>query len=170
MGISNVTASKYLNILAGMFMIRILSPWYENLKKRQIKSPKIYFRDSGILHALLGLKNKNDILSHPKLGSFWEGFALEEVIRILGISAEDCYFWGTQSNAELDLMIFKNNKKIGFEIKYTEHLSVTNSMKISISNLQLDHLYLIYPGKDMFKLSSSITAISLEKIIELKNI
>jgi predicted AAA+ superfamily ATPase len=158
LGVSDHTVRRYLDILIGTFMIRRLLPWYENLKKRQIKSPKIYFRDSGILHALLGIKDEKDLRVYPKLGSFWEGFALEEIIRQARARSEECYFWGTQSGAELDLLIIKDGKRFGFEFKYTDRPSITSSMKIALADLNLDHLYVVYPGKHVFQLADKITA------------
>lgn len=158
LGISDHMVRKYLDILAGTFMIRVLLPWHENLEKRQIKSPKIYFRDSGILHALIGIKNQAEMDVYPKMGSFWEGFALEEIIRQTGASAEECYFWGTQSKAELDLLIIKDGKRIGYEFKYSDTPKITPSMRIASEDLKLDHLYVIYPGTKTFPLSEHITA------------
>ncbi len=162
LGISGHTVRKYLDILAGTFMIRVLNPWFENLEKRQIKSPKIYFRDSGILHALLGLRNESELDVYPKLGSFWEGFALEEIIRQLHAAPEECYFWGTQSGAELDLLIVKDGKRLGFEFKYTDRPKVTPSMLIACKDLKLDHLYVIFPGNQGFPLTEQITASGLD--------
>lgn len=162
LGISDHLVRKYLNILAGTFMIRILLPWYENLEKRQIKSPKIYFRDSGVLHALIGIRNQVEMDIYPKMGSFWEGFALEEIIRQTGASSEECYFWATQSKAELDLLILKNGKKIGYEFKYSDAPKITPSMRIACEDLKLDHLYVIYPGAETFSLSEKITARGLK--------
>ena len=147
-------------------MVRQLAPWFENLGKRQIKSPKIYFRDSGILHALLGISNEEQLNLYPKLGSFWEGFALEEIIRYFHAHSEECYFWATQSGAELDLFIFKNGKRLGFEFKYTDQPKITPSMHIAIQDLKLDHLFVIYPGKFNFQLSEKITAAGLEACFE----
>src|SRR3990167_6766730 len=118
LGIAHTTARHYLDILTGTFMIRELPPWIENIDKRQVKSPKIYFRDSGIFHSLLGTHTQEDIKRHPKLGASWEGFALEEVIRKHGTRSENCYFWATQSGAELDLLLLKDGKRLGFEFKY----------------------------------------------------
>lgn len=158
LGVSDHTIRRYLDILIGTFMIRSLQPWHENLKKRQIKSPKIYFRDSGILHAILGIKNEKELNMYPKLGSFWEGFALEEIIRQTKARSEECYFWGTQSGAELDLLIIKDGKRIGYEFKYTDRPSITASMRIAMNDLNLDHLYVVYPGTHVFALSEKITA------------
>jgi uncharacterized protein len=157
LGISDHMVRKYLDILSGTFMIRVLLPWYENLQKRQVKSPKIYFRDSGILHALIGIHNQSEMEIYPKMGSFWEGFALEEVIRQTNASSEECYFWGTQSKAELDLLIMKDGKRIGYEFKYTDSPKMTPSMRIACEDLKLDHLYVIHPGKAIFPLSDKIT-------------
>jgi predicted AAA+ superfamily ATPase len=158
LGISDHIVRKYLDILAGTFMIRILLPWYENLEKRQIKSPKIYFRDSGILHALIGIRNQIEMDTYPKMGSFWEGFALEEIIRQTEANSEECYFWGTQSQAELDLLILKNGKRTGYEFKYSDAPKITPSMRIACEDLKLDHLYVVYPGSATFSLSEKITA------------
>lgn len=159
--VSDHTVRRYLDILSGTFMIRVLLPWFENLAKRQVKSPKIYFRDCGILNALLGIRNEIELDVHPKLGSFWEGFAVEEICRYLNAPPEDCYYWKTQAGAELDLLIFKNGKRLGFEIKYTDRPKVTASMKIAFQDLNLDHLYVIFPGKDVFPLNKEMTAIGL---------
>lgn len=164
MGISDHTARRYLDILAGTFMIRILPPWFENLKKRQIKSPKIYFRDSGILHALTGIATMSELTTYPRLGSFWEGFALEEVIRALQATTEECYFWGTHREAELDLLIVKQGKRFGFEFKYTDRPQATKSMHTALEDLKLDHLILVYPGDAIFKIDAKITAYGLASI------
>lgn len=158
LGISDHMVRKYLDILAGTFMVRVLLPWFENIEKRQIKSPKIYFRDSGILHTLSGIHNEAEMDVYPKMGSFWEGFALEEIIRQTDASAEECYFWGTQSHAELDLLLLKGGKRMGYEFKYTDRPKITPSMRIASVDLKLDHLYVIYPGTESFPLSEKITA------------
>lgn len=164
LGVSDHTVNRYLDVLVGTFMVRILYPWFENPGKRQVKSPKIYFRDSGILHALVGIPNQDQLDVYPKLGSFWEGFALEEVISIYQATPEECYFWATQSGAELDLLIIKNGKKIGFEFKYTDRPKITTSMQIAMQDLNLDHLYLIFPGRASFPLSENITAQGIENL------
>jgi len=164
LGTSDNSVRKYLDILAGTFMVRVLQPWFENLKKRQVRSPKIYFRDSGILHALVGIESYDDLHNNPKFGSFWEGFALEEVIRILDANSEDCYFWATQANAELDLFILKHGKRLGFEIKFTDTPKITKSMRIAIEDLKLDSLSIIYPGDKIFPLDDKVTVYGLETI------
>ena len=164
LGISDHTVKRYLDILTGTFMIRRLNPWFENLSKRQVKSPKIYFRDSGILHALLNIKNREELETYPKLGSFWEGFALEETIHALGATPEEAFFWATQSGAELDLFIFKGGKRLGFEFKYTDRPKITASMQIACVDLKLDHLTVIIPGDHQFPLSDKISVQGLKSI------
>jgi predicted AAA+ superfamily ATPase len=158
LGISDHMVRKYLDILAGTFMIRILLPWHENLEKRQVKSPKIYFRDSGILNGLLDIETQSQMDTYPKMGSFWEGFALEEIIRQTGATSDECYFWATQSKAELDLLIMKKGKRIGYDFKYVDAPKITPSMRIACEDLKLDHLYVVYPGDATFPLSEKITA------------
>jgi len=165
LAISDHTVRRYLDILAGTFMVRVLLPWFENLNKRQVKSPKIYFRDSGILNTLVGLSDKQQLHTNPRLGSFWEGFALEEVIRACNAATSECYFWATQSEAELDLLIIKNGKRLGFEIKYTDVPKITKSMVTAYEMLKLDHLGIIYPGSEIFPLSEQIIVYGIETIV-----
>lgn len=165
LSISHHTVKKYLDILSGTFMIRILPPWFENISKRQVKSPKIYLRDSGLLHALLGIQDEEQLQVYPKLGSDWEGFALEEIIKEYHASFEECYFWSTHTGAELDLMIIKDGKRLGFEFKHADFPKVTPSMRIALETLNLDHLYVVFPySKESFPLlSNKITARGLGK-------
>lgn len=158
LGVSHNTIRKYLDIMAGTFMVRVLQPWHENIKKRQIKSPKIYFRDSGIYHTLLKITSEQVLQSVPQLGASWEGFALEEVIRSHGneIDEHDCFFWGTQAGAELDLLIVIGNKKIGYEFKYQDAPKITKSMRIAIKELNLEKLYIVYPGEKSYQIEENI--------------
>lgn len=165
LNLSNVTIQKYLDILSGTFMIRQLSPWFTNLKKRHVKSPKIYFRDSGILHTMLGIEKQIDLNNHPKLGASWEGFALEEIIRHHQATPEECYFWSLHSGAELDLLIVKDGKHHGFEFKFTDKPKVTASMRSALENLELDSLTVIFPGNESFKLTEEINAAGLENYL-----
>jgi len=165
--LSDKTVSSYLDILAGTFMIRVLQPWFENIKKRQVKSPKIYFRDSGIFNALSSIHSLDQLIKTPKIGPLWEGFALEQIITCLQIRSEDCYFWATHNDAELDLFVLKNGKRIGFEIKYTDSPVITKSMKIALHDLQLDHLYIIFPGAVKFPADEKITAVGLDRLAEI---
>lgn len=166
LGAANTTIRNYLDILSGVFMIRQLQPWQANIKKRQVKSPKIYFRDSGIFHTLIGIENFAALRSNPKLGASWEGLALEEIIRHHQAESEDCYFWATHTGAELDLMIIKSGKKLGFEIKYTESPKITPSMINAQKDLQLDQLTVIVPSKTDFPLTKEIRAIGLENYLK----
>ena len=165
LGLNHKTIRHYTDILVGTFMLREISPWFENISKRQVKSPKIYFRDSGILHYLLNIPNDESLYHHPKLGASWEGFALESIIRHHEASDGEYYFWATQGQAELDLLIIKNGKRLGFEFKYTDLPKITKSMTIAIEDLKLDKLFIIFPGKESFSLTSNIDAVGLENYL-----
>lgn len=160
MGTKEDTARRYLDILTGSFMVRQLSPWFENVGKRLVKAPKIYLRDSGILHALLGLKDFNQVHSHPKLGSSWEGFALEQVISLAAVE-RDAYFYRTHGGAELDLLIMRAGKRFGFEFKYGDAPRTTKSMHIVIKDLGLDRLWVVYPGETRYEMAEKIEALPL---------
>ena len=166
MGMDGHTMRRYLDILSGTFMIRPLQPWFENIGKRQIKSPKMYFRDSGIFHALLGLATHDDLLHHPKMGASWEGFALEEIIRLHNAEAEDVYFWGTHNQAELDLLILKDGRRIGYEIKYTSTPRITRSLRIAQKDLRLDIVRVVFPGQKRFPIGEAIEAVGLETLLD----
>lgn len=161
---TNYMIQKYLDILVGTFMVRSLLPWFESIKKRQKKRSKIYFRDSGILNALLKIEDKEQLNTHPRLGSFWEGFALEEVIRTIGVESEECYFWGTPSGAELDLFLLKNGRRLGFEFKYADAPRTTKSMHSALEDLKLDQLIVVYPGDQIFPLTEKIWVYGLKTI------
>lgn len=162
LGIAHTTTRHYLDILTGTFMVRQIQPWIENIKKRQVKTPKVYFRDSGIYHNLLGVKGENELRHHPKLAASWEGFALEEIIRFHEADGESCFFWGIHNQAELDLLIVKDGKKLGFEIKYADAPQMTKSMQIALEALSLDSLSIIFPGQKSIPFTDKITAIGLE--------
>jgi predicted AAA+ superfamily ATPase len=161
LGVSQPTITKYVSFLSGSFMIRVLNPWFENIKKRQVKSPKIYYRDSGLLHYVLGIKSYNDIFTNPKAGASWEGFAMEEVIKYHKNDGHDCYFWGSHNNAELDLLILKNGKRLGFEFKLSDNPKLTPSMQIALQDLKLDCLTVIYPGQRSYYLKDNISVVPL---------
>ena len=165
MGTAENTARKYLDILSGAYMVRVLPPWFENLKKRQVKAPKIYIRDSGLFHSLLQVSTLADLRGHPKIGASWEGFAMEHLIHVF--RARDAYFWATHSGAELDLMVMIAGKRHGFEFKYTDAPRRKRSMHIAIDDLGLEHLWVLYPGDQKYALDSKITAISLEEMLQL---
>jgi uncharacterized protein len=159
MDVSANAANHYRDLLAGTFMVRVLQPWFENLGKRLIKAPKVYLRDSGILHHLLGIEQMLDLSMHPRYGASWEGFALEQTLIAHG--ARDAYFYGTQGGAELDLLMLRRGRRFGFEYKCTDAPSTTKAMHIAISDLGLKHLWVVYPGNLSFPLSEKITALPL---------
>jgi uncharacterized protein len=159
MGVSEPTVRKYLDTLTQTLMIRQLQPWHENLGKRQVKAPKIYFRDSGLLHTLMGVRNLAELVTHPRCGASWEGFALEQVLRTAQPDA--AYFWATHQGAELDLLLFKGQQRIGVEFKRADAPTVTKSMRIAIDDLKLDALYVVYPGPHRFMLADGIEAVPL---------
>jgi predicted AAA+ superfamily ATPase len=161
-GVSDMTVRRYLDILEGVFMIRVLRPWYVNIKKRQIKSPKIYFRDSGVLHYLLGIRSELDLYTHPKVGASWEGYAIEEAIKAL--HPDEVYFWGTHNGAELDLLLLKGGKRIGIECKRMDAPHLTPSMKIAMDDLKLDRIVIFYPGEKAYPLAERIEVIPLVHI------
>jgi len=160
-GASDTTIRRYLDLLNATFMVRSLSPWHENISKRQVKAPKLYFRDSGLLHSLLGIEDRDQLNRHPKLGASWEGFALEEVIRHYDATPEECYFWATHSGAELDLLIVQGGQKVGVEFKYTDRPRSTKSMHVAMESLKLDALRVVCPTERSFPLGHGIEAIGL---------
>jgi predicted AAA+ superfamily ATPase len=164
LGVSENTARRYLDILAGAFMARVMPPWHENIKKRQVKAPKIYLRDSGLLHSLLHLENRHALLGHPKLGASWEGFALEQILTRL--ATREAYFWATHGGAELDLMITIGGRRHGFEIKYSDAPGRTRSMRVACQDLGLEHLWVVYPGTQSYALDSDITVLPLHAVHE----
>lgn len=165
LAISDHTARKYVDLLASTFIVRELPPWFENIGKRQVKRPKVFIRDSGLFHALLGVENYDHLLVHPKLGASWEGFALEEVIRAAHASLEEVYFWRVHQQAELDLLIVKGGRRHGFEIKYSDRPAVTASMRDAQKLLKLDSLTVVSPLAADFPLADGIVVRSLSQLI-----
>lgn len=159
MGVAESTIRRYLDTLTQTLMIRQLQPWHENLGKRQVKAPKIYFRDTGLLHALMGIQTMAQLLTHPQCGASWEGFALEQVLRLA--QPDQAYFWATHQGAELDLLMIKGSQRIGVEFKRADAPRVTASMRIATDDLKLDALYVVYPGLHRFKLADGIEAVPL---------
>lgn len=166
--ISDTTARRYLDILTGTFMVRALQPWFENISKRQIKTPKIYFRDSGIFHRLLGVGGLAALQVHPKLGASWEGFALEEITRALQVRDEECFFWGVHGQAELDLLVLKDGQRLGFEVKYSDKPTLTSSMQVAFDTLRLDSLVIVCPGAAEFKVADKISVRGLDCFAKLR--
>ena len=165
LGTAENTARRYLDILSGAYMVRVLPPWFENLKKRQVKAPKIYIRDSGLFHRLLQLSSLSDLRGHPKIGASWEGFALEHIIHFF--RTRDAYFWATHAGAELDLLVTVAGKRHGFEFKYADAPKRTRSMHIAINDLGLEKLWVIYPGEETYALDEQITAIPLPEFLKM---
>jgi len=163
-GISDMTARKYLDILSGTFMVRVLQPWHANVGKRLVKRPKIYLRDSGLFHALMQIENRKQLSSHNKLGASWEGFALECVCQSLNKMGHLLYFWRTHAGAELDLFWQHGGRNWGIEFKYADAPRLTKSMSIAIDDLELAHVWVIYPGKSAYRLAEKISVCPLQCI------
>ena len=157
LGVSEPTVRRYLDALTHTLMVRQLQPWHANLAKRQVKAPKVYFRDSGLLHALLGVGTLPELLAHPRCGASWEGFALEQVLRLA--QPDEAYFWATHQGAELDLLMLRGSQRIGVEFKRSDAPVVTKSMRIAIDDLKLDALYVVYPGEHRFGMGYGIEAV-----------
>ena len=165
-GVADTTVRRYLDLLNATFVVRMLLPFHENIRKRQVKAPKVYVADSGILHSLLGLGVKREVQAHPKLGASWEGFALIQVMKHLGARVEECFFWATHAGAELDLLVVRGNRRLGFEFKYTGSPSVSRSMRIAIEDLKLDRLTVIHAGEHTFPLEKRIEAVAIGRILQ----
>jgi len=166
LGVADTTIRRYLDILTGTYMVRQLAPWYENLSKRQVKAPKIYLRDSGLLHAFLGLAGHEALLAHPKVGASWEGFALEEILRAWKVEPEETFFWSSHGEAELDLLVVRGSERIGCEVKYTSRPAVTKAMRIAAADLKLDRLHVVYPGRESFPLAAGVRAVGLGQLVQ----
>ena len=162
LGVSEPTVRRYLDWLTQTYMVRQLQPWHENIGKRQVKAPKIYFRDSGLLHALMGVVDLPTLLAHPRSGASWEGFALEQVLRLT--RPDEAYFWATHSGAELDLLMMKDGRRVGVEFKRADAPKLTPSMRIAMHDLRLDALYVVYPGQHRYPLGEGVEAIPLSKV------
>ena len=166
MDVSVTAANHYRDLLAGSFMLRVLPPWFERLGKRIIKSPRVFLRDSGVLHFLLGLEEMKELQVHPRYGASWEGFALEQTLNAHG--EREAYFYRTQRGAELDLMLLRRGRRWGFEFKCTDAPRTTKSMHVVIEDLGLEHLWVIYPGDQQYSLTDAITALPLKKIHDIE--
>ena len=165
LGESYKTIQRHLEMLEGAFMIRLLRPWFENMGKRLVRSPKLYVRDSGLLHALMGIGDHDALLGHPKLSASWEGFALEQIL--MKFPRTDAWYWGTQGGAELDLLLMRGGKRWGFEFKCTDAPSSSKSMHSAIESLGLEHLWVIYPGERGYALADRITVMPLKDMNSL---
>ena len=157
LGVSEPTVRRYLDVLSSLYMVRQLQPWHENLAKRQVKAPKVYVRDSGLLHALLGISTERALLAHPKCGASWEGYVIEEVLKV--VEADEFYFWATHQGAELDLLLIKNGRRVGVEVKYVDAAKLTPSMRTALADLKLDRLWVIYPGSTRYTIAPRVEAV-----------
>jgi len=167
LGSSEGTARNYLDLLCGTYVVRRLQPWHTNLGKREISAPKVYVRDSGLLHSLLGIKTTKDLHSHPKLGASWEGHALEQVLALCG--SADTYYWGTHAGAELDLLLLRGGKAYGVEFKVNDGPKMTRSLHIALDDLKLERAWIIHPGEKSYPVHDKVEALPLKKLDVLRN-
>jgi len=163
LGIGETAVRRYLDVLTDVFMVRQLQPWYANLKKRQVKSPKIYFRDMGLLHCLLGISTERGLVTHPRLGASWEGYVVEEVLR--AVVPQESFFWATHSGAEIDLVLVKGGKLWGVECKRSDAPQMTPSMGTALRDLSLEHIAVIYPGEKRYPLGDRVTVVPLRDMV-----
>ncbi len=166
LGISEPTVRQYLDILEGVFMVRVLQPWFANLKKRQVKAPKVYFRDTGLLHYLLGIRSELDLLTHPKSGASWEGYAIEETIK--AAAPDEVYYWATHGGAELDMLLLKNGRRIGVECKRVDAPRLTPSMRAALEDLELDQLFVVYPGTLAYPIADRVSALPVSSVANIQ--
>ena len=164
-GVADTTVRGYLDRLVSALVVRQLQPWHENISKRQVRAPKIYLSDSGLLHTLLNLRTRADLESHPKLGASWEGFVIEEIRLRLGAERDECFFWATHSGAELDLLVVRGRVRLGFEIKRTSAPRVTPSMRHALEDLKLRKLEVVHAGESSFPLAPKIWALPVQRLL-----
>jgi predicted AAA+ superfamily ATPase len=165
-GVSDTTVRHYLDVLTAALVVRQLLPWHENLSKRQVRSPKVYVQDTGLLHALLDLHTPAELESHPKVGASWEGFMLEQVVRQLRARPEECYFWATHAGAELDLLIVRGAQRIGFEFKRTTAPHLSPSMRAALADLRLKSLEVVHAGEHTFPLATKVRAVAASRLLQ----
>lgn len=166
LAVNESTVRRYLDLLTGVFMVRQLPPWFENLGKRQVKAPKTYIRDSGLLHTLLGIATPRDLEYHPKVGASWEGYAVEEVLKAL--QPDEAYYWATHNGAEIDLVLFKAGRRIGVECKRSDAPTLTPSMRTALVDLKLDQLFVVYPGERRYRLTPQVEVVPLAELVRAK--
>jgi len=165
MGVSESTTRRYLDLLSDAFMVRQLQPWHANIRKRQVKSPKIYIHDSGLLHQLLGITSERDLLNHPKIGASWEGYVIEEVLS--AVQPDDAWFWATHQGAEIDLLLQKNGRMVGVECKRTDAPRMTPSIRTALTDLNLSKVVVVYPGNKRFALAEQVEALPLKALAKI---
>jgi len=165
-GVSNHTVRRYLETLHSTFMVRVLKPWHANLRKRQVKAPKVFVRDSGLLHRLLGIEDRVGLERHPKVGASWEGFVIENLVRCLGVEDSQCYFWRAHSGAEIDLVVESRGRLRGFEVKRTTAPRATRAMHTALADLGLGSLDIIHAGEHTFQVAPRIRAVSAQRLLD----
>ncbi len=165
-GVSHTAVRRYLDVMESTFMLRCLKPWAANIAKRQVKSPKVYFCDTGLLHTLLNVKNPEELQSHPKVGASWEGFIIDNILQVLRAEYYESYFWATNRGAEIDLLVEQGGRLRGFEVKRTSAPAITRSMRIALNDLELSQIDVIYPGDKSFPLSERVRAVAAHRILE----
>ncbi len=165
-GVTNKTVSHYLDVLASTFVVNPLQPWHENLKKRQVKAPKVYFADTGLFHSLLRLTTLADLETHPKVGASWEGFVIQQVIQHLGVTPHERFFWATHGGAELDLLLVRGRRRWGFEVKRTSAPAITPSMRTALTDLELQRLFVVHAGEHSFDMTKKIRAVALPHLLD----
>ena len=163
-GVAHTTVRRYLDLLTSVFVVRQLQPWHENVRKRQVRSPKVYVADSGVLHALLGLSTREAVLSHPKVGASWEGFVVQQIAELLAASPEQCFHWSTHSGAKLDLLVVAGNRRFGFEVKRAEAPRPTPSMRSAFETLGLDRLDVVHAGTESYAMAPGIRALPAARL------
>ena len=164
-GVSHTTVRRYLDLLTSVFVVRQFQPWFENISKRQVRSPKVYIADSGVLHALLGLTDRTDVMSHPKVGASWEGFVIQQIVQLMRAPSEQCFHWSTHTGAELDLLVLDGSKRYGFEVKRSEAPRLTPSMRSAVETLGLDRLDVVHAGTQRYRLAERVRALPAGELV-----
>lgn len=164
LGIGETTVRRYLDLLGDLFMVRILTPWHANLTKRQVKSPKIYFKDTGLLHQLLGMRTEKELLSHPKCGASWEGYVVEEILR--ATEPDEAFFWATHQGAEIDLVMVNRGRMFGVECKWMDAPKMTPSIRIAMDDLGLDRVAVVYPGAQRYRIGEKVEAVPMGAVVD----
>jgi uncharacterized protein len=164
-GVAATTVRRYLDTLAGALVVRLIPPWFENISKRQIRSPKVYIADAGLLHTLLGIEQSHDLEGHPKVGASWEGFVIKELVAHLGARPEEVFFWGTHAGAGIDLLVVRGRRRFGFEVKRTTVPAITRSMRAARETLRPESILVIHAGEHTFPLADRIRAVAFSRML-----
>lgn len=165
-GVADTTVRNYLDLMASALVVQQLLPWHENISKRQVKAPKIYMADSGLLHSLLNIRTFRDLEVHPKIGASWEGFVIQQIVRQLGVRTDECFFWSTHAGSELDLFVARGRQRLGFEVKRTSSPQITPSMRNALADLKLQRLDVVHAGEESFQLAKKVRAIALIRLLD----